>query len=97
MAAYRHTARAEQDLIDIWLAIAADSPAAADMVLDTLDEKARMLAGNPNIGVARDDIMPGLRYFPWRNYLVFYHIVDDTIEVYRFIHGARDYRTLLTE
>jgi toxin ParE1/3/4 len=64
MAAYRQTARAEQDLIDIWLAIAADSPAAADMVLDTLDEKARMLAGNPKVGVARDDIMPGLRYFP---------------------------------
>lgn len=97
MAAYRQTARAEQDLIEIWLAIAADSPAAADMVLDTFDEKARMLAGNPKIGVARDDIMVGLRYFPWRNYLIFYHVVDDTIEVYRYIHGARDYTTLLTE
>jgi len=97
MAAYRQTARAEQDLIDIWLAIAADNPAAADMVLDTLDAKARLLADNPKIGVARDDIISGLRYFPWRNYLIFYHVVDDTIEVYRYVHGARDYRTLLTE
>jgi toxin ParE1/3/4 len=97
MAAYRQTARAEQDLIDIWLAIAADNPAAADMVLDTLDAKARMLAGNPNIGVSRDDIMLGLRYFPWRNYLIFYHVADDTIEVYRYIHGARDYMTFLQD
>ena len=97
MAAYRQTARAEQDLIDIWLSVAADSPASADMLLDTLDAKAHMLADNPKIGVARDDIMSGLRYFPWRNYLIFYHVVDDTIEVYRYIHGARDYTTLLTE
>ena len=97
MAAYRQTARAEQDLIDIWLSVAPDSPASADMVLDTLDAKARMLADNPEMGVARGDIMSGLRYFPWRNYLIFYHVADDTIEVYRYIHGARDYKTLLTE
>jgi plasmid stabilization system protein ParE len=78
MAAYRQTVRAEKDLIDIWLSVAADSPAAADMLLDTLDTKARRLADNPKID------------------LIFYHVVDDTIEVYRFIHGARDYKTLLT-
>ena len=97
MAAYRQTARAEQDLIDIWLSVAADSPASADTLLDMLDAKARMLADNPKMGVARDDIMSGLRYFPWRNYLIFYHVVDDTNEIYRYIHGARDYTTLLTE
>ena len=49
MAAYRQTVRAEKDLIDIWLSVAADSPAAADMLLDTLDTKARRLADNPDV------------------------------------------------
>ena len=41
---------AEQDLLDIWLYIAADNPDAADRLLEEIDRKCFLLAGNPLLG-----------------------------------------------
>ena len=41
MAIFQKTAQAEEDLIDIWLYIAQDNPAAADKLLDTFKEPDR--------------------------------------------------------
>ena len=41
------TRAAREDLIAIWTHIAADTPAAADRVLDRLEEAASHLADNP--------------------------------------------------
>jgi plasmid stabilization system protein ParE len=38
------TARAEQDLIEIWTYIAADNPRAADRLLDRIDEARKVLS-----------------------------------------------------
>jgi toxin ParE1/3/4 len=85
----RRTARAEQDLIDIWRYIARDSPRAADRLLDILDAKSRALARNPLMGMARDDIAEGVRHFPVGNYLILYRARDDGVEVVRYVHGRR--------
>jgi toxin ParE1/3/4 len=37
---------------------------------------------------------PGLRSFPVGNYVVFYRIVPEGIELVRVLHGARDLRRL---
>ena len=50
------TAQAEEDLIDIWVYIAADNPDAADALLLDIDKKCALLAGNPAMGQARPDI-----------------------------------------
>lgn len=50
MAVFQKTAQAEEDLIDIWLYIAQDNPTAADNLLDTFEEKGRLLAKNPKLG-----------------------------------------------
>ena len=44
------TARAKEDLIEIWTYISLDNEQAADRVLDALERKTRLLANNPNIG-----------------------------------------------
>ncbi len=72
-AKLRRTARAEEDLIEIWSHAARENPAAADRLLDRLDEKSRLLAGNPRLGAARDDIAKGLRYLPAGRYLILYN------------------------
>ncbi|HWF94738.1 MAG TPA: type II toxin-antitoxin system RelE/ParE family toxin [Xanthobacteraceae bacterium] len=59
-------------MIDIWTYIARDNPPAADRLLDTLDEKCQALAHNPQIGMARNDIATGVRYFPVGNYIILY-------------------------
>lgn len=84
------TRRARQDLLDIWSYIARDDPAAADRLLDRIDEKCSVLAGNPQLGPERSDIRPGLRYFVVRRYLILYRAVEGGIEVVRVAHGARD-------
>ena len=85
----QRTARAEQDLIDIWSYIARDSPHAADRLLDILDTKSLALVRNPFIGMARNDIAEGVRHFPVGNYLILYRVNDDGVEVVRYVHGRR--------
>lgn len=88
--AYR-SSQAALDLIEIWDHIAKDDPGAADRLLDSIDEACAMLASHPLAGPSREDLAPGLRFYPVRNYLVFYILSDDGITVARVIHGARDY------
>jgi len=85
----QRTARAEEDLIDIWIHIARDNPSAADRLLEVLDQKSLALARNPHMGMARDDIAPGVRHFPVGNYLILYRALEDGVEVVRYVHGMR--------
>jgi toxin ParE1/3/4 len=89
------TARAENDLIEIWAYIARDNPPAADRLLDLLDEKSRMLAQNPKLGAVRDDIAEGVRHFPVGNYLILYRDIGEGVEVVRYVHGMRLLRNLV--
>jgi toxin ParE1/3/4 len=89
------TDAAKQDQLEIWLYIAADNPDAADRLLDEMDETLRLLAGAPGLGRVRDDIAPGLRYFPIGNYLILYEALPDGITVVRLVHGARQLARLL--
>jgi toxin ParE1/3/4 len=91
----RRTAQAEQDLIDIWAYIARDNPAAADRLLDLLDEKSQALARNPQIGMAREDVTAGVRHFPVGKYLILYRDLGDGVEVVRYVRGMRRLRDLL--
>jgi len=75
MVLFRKTAQAEEDLIVVWLYIAQDNPPAADHLLDTFEEKGRLLAENPELGQARPDIAEDLRYLPVGRYLMLYRII----------------------
>jgi toxin ParE1/3/4 len=88
----RHTKRpeAEADLLEIWLFVARDDPRAADRILDRLEEACDRLAATPGMGVARDRLRPGLRMFPTRGYLIFYHPAPGGIEVVRVLSDKRD-------
>jgi toxin ParE1/3/4 len=88
------TARAEQDLIDIWTYIALDNERAADRVLDALERKTRLLARNPNIGRERSDIAAGMRSIISGSYLILYRIFGGDVEVVRYIHMRRQLNEL---
>ncbi len=82
--------RAELDLLDIWGYIADDSLDRADEFLDRLEGKLQALARNPGLGRRRDELLPGLQSFPLGNYVVFYQVIENGIDVIRILHGARD-------
>jgi len=90
MSMLRRLAEAEEDLIAIWLHIAADSERAADRLLDRFDAQWKLLETQPRMGAQRDDILPGFRHLVQGNYLSFYRLNGDDIEILRVLHGRRD-------
>ncbi len=88
---------AEADLEEAWDYLAERNEAAADRLIDTILDRARLHAKLPLMGRPRDELSPGLRSFVVRPYVVFYRPADDTIEVVRVLHGARDIDSIMTE
>ncbi|HVW57049.1 MAG TPA: type II toxin-antitoxin system RelE/ParE family toxin [Rhizobiaceae bacterium] len=90
MVLIRRSARAEEDLIQIWSYLAQQNPRAADQLLDRLQQRWELLATQPRSGVARDDIGSGIRYVATGEYITFYRPGSDGLEIMRVIHGRRD-------
>jgi toxin ParE1/3/4 len=89
MAMLFKTAQAEEDLIEIWLYIAKDKMTAADKLLAKFESVFEILLEQPEFGKARPDIAPELRYFPVEDYLIFYRIIAEGIQIVRVVHGSR--------
>jgi toxin ParE1/3/4 len=79
-----------QDLDEIWMTIAMDSPRAADNLARRFFDAEDRLADFPELGEARPDIAPGLRKWTVGNYLIFYRVDPDAVTIVRVVHGARD-------
>jgi toxin ParE1/3/4 len=84
------TPRANADLGEIWMFIAADNPAQADDFIDLIDEKFQNLSRQPGLGRRREELVAGLRSFPVGRYVIFYLQVQDCLQIVRILHGARD-------
>lgn len=93
--AYRLTARARRDLLQIWAYIADDSETAADRFIDFLTQQFQLLGDSPHIGRRRDDLRLGYRSFPVGDYLILYQIADPGVRIMHIIHGRRDLQALL--
>lgn len=81
---------AAADILDIWDYIAEDSLDEADRWVDRLDEKLDLLATQPLMGRARDELLAGLRSFPFGRYVIFYMAMPDGVDVVRVLHTGRD-------
>ncbi len=87
----------EPELAAVWEFIALDNIDAADRFLDaaygTFQELARMpRMGRPRqfAGQARLRSLRCFRVKDFENYLIFYCPIEDGIEVFHVLHGARD-------
>lgn len=96
MPVIKRTAEAEEDLISIWLYISQNNPAAADRLLDEIEEACSLLANHPQLGPARPEIAEVCRSFPVGHYLILYRTIPKGIEVIRVSHGARRLDTLFS-
>jgi len=84
------TPRANADLGEIWIFIAADNPVQADDFIDLIDAKLQNLSRQPGLGRRREELAAGLRSFPVGRYVIFYLQVQDCLQIVRILHGARD-------
>ncbi|WP_181389816.1 type II toxin-antitoxin system RelE/ParE family toxin [Leucothrix pacifica] len=86
--------QAEADLIDIWLYVAEDQPVNADRLLDQLHEAAHLIAETPKMGVIRPSLGSDIRSFPVGNYILYYRIKSETLELVRVLSASRDVDSL---
>jgi toxin ParE1/3/4 len=62
--------------------------AQAEKYLSEMETCCRMLASNPQLGRACDDIRPGLRRIERGEHIVFYRIIAAEVFVIRILHRA---------
>jgi toxin ParE1/3/4 len=86
---------ARDDLLQIWLYIAQDSIAAADRMIDRIEQELSLLAKQPFMGQTAAHYRQGLRQFTVGKYVLFYEPIDDGIRLVRVLHGARKLDELL--
>ena len=82
---------AQTDLLEAWLYIAEENPAAADRVLDVIEREAKALSNQPLMGRARPELGAGVRTWPTSTpYVLFYVPDQEGIAIVRVLHHARD-------
>lgn len=91
---YVLSAAGERDLMEIVSYIADDNPAAAMRVYQDMVARFELLATRPRLGRSRPEIAPTLRSLPVGNYVVFYRIERDVVQIARVLHGARNFADL---
>ncbi|HEX3358631.1 MAG TPA: type II toxin-antitoxin system RelE/ParE family toxin [Tepidisphaeraceae bacterium] len=96
------TPQADRDLIEHFARIALDKIEPAERFIKIAEDSFKLLSEMPGIGRVWDTNNPrlaGTRLYPlphgYRNYLVFYRIIPNGIEVIRVLQGARDLEDLL--
>lgn len=89
--------QAREDLLDIYVLIGLEDPAAAERYFDRIDAKIEILQSQPRIGVRRPDIRAGMRILVEAPYVILYRIEPDTddgpvtaVAIIRIIDGRRD-------
>ncbi|TDR94982.1 type II toxin-antitoxin system RelE/ParE family toxin [Enterovirga rhinocerotis] len=90
MATIVRAARVDEDLIEIWHSIAADSPVNADRIVDEIERRWLQLEAHPLSGPSREDIGPGIRHLLSAPYLILYRAEGDSIRILRVLHGRRN-------
>jgi toxin ParE1/3/4 len=97
LAAARRDLREQRDYI------AQDSPAAAERFLAAAEAAFQQLAEMPGMGTrkrVRNARLAGLRQWRVRGferYRIYYRATEESIEVLRVLHGARDIDRILEE
>jgi len=87
---------ARADLAAIEDYIAVDNPTRAASFVDELVDRCEDLKMQPKrFALVAPFRRAGIRRRPYRDYLIFYRIVGDTVEVLRIIYGARQWELLL--
>ena len=85
------------DLGEIRSYIAQDNPSAARRLVRAIRRRCRLMAEQPHIGRQRPELRSGLRSFPVQRYIVFYHVINDTVEIVSIVHGSRDIQAISRE
>jgi toxin ParE1/3/4 len=96
---FRLSARAEADLVDIYLyGVAEFGLRQAEAYQDRLDHAIELIGLNPKLARLRLEIDPPVRVHRVQAHIIIYHIDDDdTVRILRVRHGNEDWITNPTD
>jgi toxin ParE1/3/4 len=88
----RLSPEAEDDLVQAaeYLDRETGNPEFGHRLHDGLDQVMDLIAENPWMGRAREDLQEGLRGFPHGHYTIFWRLHDDDVEIVRVLHQRQD-------
>lgn len=95
-----YSPRAKRQLADLyeWIADQSGFAERAEGFVSAVLDYCDGLAEFPMVGLARDDLRPGLRTIGFRRRAVIaFAIREDTIEVHGVYYGGQDYETLIAD
>ena len=69
---------------------------AGDRFVKTFTQKCKNLARFPYIGKSYAELKPGLRGLLLMDYIIFYQVVEDNVEILRVISGYQDLRDIFS-
>lgn len=95
-----YSPRASGQLTDLyeWIAEQSGFPDRAEGYVTAIFDYCDSLATFPLVGVARDDLRPGLRTIGFRRRVVIaFAVTDEAVEIHGVFYGGRDYETLLRD
>jgi toxin ParE1/3/4 len=70
---------------------------AGERFLQKFTRKCEQLVAFPNLGRSYTSIQPGLHGVPLENYVIFYRLIEDDIEIMRVVSGRRDLQSLFQD
>ncbi|HBR00671.1 MULTISPECIES: type II toxin-antitoxin system RelE/ParE family toxin [unclassified Roseofilum] len=97
MSRLRIAARASRDLEEISNYFLAKSVEAGDRFVEGFHRKCQQLVDFPYSGRSYARMKSGLRGTPLMGYIIFYRVMEDSIEIVRVISGYRNLSDSLEE
>ncbi|HYN00308.1 MAG TPA: type II toxin-antitoxin system RelE/ParE family toxin [Aestuariivirgaceae bacterium] len=91
---FTEAAESELEAVSDW--IATDNPERAITFVAEIAERCHSLADSPEaFPIVPRYKRAGVRRLVFRDYLIFYRISRDRVEILHILHGARDYEAIL--
>ena len=100
MPRLRYSSEAVDNLAAIaaYITITTDSEKVARGLVEQLRARCRKIAALPGtLGRSRSDLRPDMRSVAYKNYVIFFRYLDDTLEVVAVLEGHRDIVTYFAD
>ena len=101
MAATEFSEFIECDLQNVARWLTRRNPRLGELFLDSVRDDVQFLARNPHAGPIRREFVPdNVRFWPisgFDSYLILYRVHPQHVEIWRVVHGARDFRKMAEE
>lgn len=88
---------AREDLRGIEEYIGQDNPKAALAFVERLTARFQQLVDFPGIGSKRDEMRAGYRSVAEGNYVIYYRVRPEVVEIMHVLHGAQDAKKVLEQ